>query len=76
MKGITIYHFTERVTLIALDQSTLPLRNQDEFGIFFVEKVACIVISQLQSVSQLPQTFLKIKQQHILSTRFSIRLNI
>ena len=57
MKGITIYHFTERVTLIALDQFTLPLRNQDEFGIFFVEKVACIVISQLQSVSQLPQTF-------------------
>ena len=47
MKGITIYHFTERVTLIALDQFTLPLRNQDEFGIFFVEKVACIVISQL-----------------------------
>ena len=59
MKGITIYHFTERVTLIALDQFTLPLRNQDEFGIFFVEKVTCIVISQLQSVSQLPQTFSK-----------------
>lgn len=59
MKGITIYHFTERVTLIAQDQFTLPLRNQDEFGIFFVEKVACIVISQLQSVSQLPQTFSK-----------------
>lgn len=42
MKGITIYHFTERVTLIALD----------EFGIFFVEKVARIVISQLQSARQ------------------------
>lgn len=49
MKGITIYHFTERVTLIALD----------EFGIFFIEKVARIVISQLQSARQLPQTFSK-----------------
>ena len=38
MKGITIYHFTERVTLIAQDQFTLPLRNQDEFGIFSLKK--------------------------------------
>ena len=73
MKGITIYRFTERVTLIALDQSALPLRNQDQFGIFFfvaVEKVACIVMSQLQSVSQVPQSFSKSNRNTTLTLGF------
>ena len=34
-KGITINYFTERVTLKALDQSTLPLLNQDQFGCYY-----------------------------------------